>query len=105
MTVRKAITIYNFPRRVPVAEIYSTIFKNFHIVYTNGVGQSGIEVTAAHSDVDAGRVTVPPEPVILKVGWISSEMVVAPRFQICGLKTISPTRQRGRGPDSSLISA
>ena len=105
MTVRKAITIYNFPRRVPVAEIYSAIFKNFHIMYTNGVRQSGIEVTAARSDVEAGRVTVPPEPVILKVGWISSEMVVAPRFQIRGLKTISPTRQSGRGPDSSLISA
>ena len=78
MTVRKAITIYNFHRRVPVTEIYSAIFGNFHIAYTGGVGQSGIEVTAAHSDVEAGRVTVPPESIILKVGWISSETAVAP---------------------------
>ena len=73
MTVRKAITIYNFPRRVPVAKIYSAIFGNFHIAYTDGAGQSGIEVTPAHSGVEAGRITVPPDPVILKVGWIRAK--------------------------------
>jgi len=99
------ITIYNFPRKVPVAEIYSAISGNFHIAYTDGAGQSSIEVAAVQSSVEAGWVTVLPEPVVLKVGWILNEMTVAPQFQIRGLETISPTRQSGRGPDSSLISA
>ena len=105
MTVRKVITIYNFPRRVPVTEIYSAISGNFRIAYTDGAGQSSIEVTAVQSSVEAGWVTALPEPVVLKVGWISNKMTVAPQFQIRGLETISPTQQSGRGPDSFLISA
>ena len=75
MTVRKVITIYNFPRRVPVTEIYSAISRNFRITYTDGAGQSSIEVAAVQSSVGAGWVTVLPEPVVLKVVWISSELL------------------------------
>ena len=105
MTVRKAITIHNLPRRVPITEIYSAIAGNFRIAYIDGAGQSSIGVAAAQSSVEASWVTVLPELVVPKVGCISNEMVVAPQFQIRGLETISPTRKSGRGPDSSLISA
>ena len=60
--------MYKFPRRVPVAEIYSAISGNFHIAFANRAGQPSIEVTPVHSGVEAGGVTVLPEPVILKVG-------------------------------------
>ena len=94
----------NKPGPVPVAEIYPAISGNFHIAYTNGTGQSSIKVTPAHSGVEAGRVAVLAELVILKVGWISSEMAVALRFKMCGLETMPTTRRNGQGPDSSLKS-
>jgi len=72
------MTIYNFPRRVPVAEIYSAISENFHIAYTKGAERSSVEVTPTYNGVEAGQITVLPEPAILKVGWISSGMAVAP---------------------------
>jgi len=53
---------------VPVAEIYSAIFENFHIAYTDGAGQLNIRVIPARSSIEGGRVTALPEPVILKVG-------------------------------------
>ena len=63
-----------------------------------GAGKSSIEMTPVHSGTKAGRVTVLPKPVILKVGRISSETAVAPRFQMYGLGTVSTTRRNGRGP-------
>jgi len=47
---------YNFPRRVPVTEIYSAISGNFRIACTDGAGQSSIEVAAVHSGM-LGRRT------------------------------------------------
>jgi hypothetical protein len=67
VTVRKVIAIYKFPRRVPAAGIYSAISGNFHTAYANGDGQSNIKVTPTHSGVEAGRVAVPSEPVVLGV--------------------------------------
>ena len=71
-------------------------------MYTGGTGQSNIEVTRFEGDVEAGRVTALPEPVIMKVGWISSEIVNTLRFH--GLETISATQRGGQGTDSYLKS-
>jgi len=52
-----------------VAEIYSAISGNFRIAYTNGAGQLLVKHRDNTStDVEAGKITVPPGPVILKVG-------------------------------------
>ena len=59
----------------------------------------------AYSGVEAGGVTVLPEPVIQKVvGWVSCKRAMAPRFQMHGSETISTTRRNRQGPDSSLRS-
>ena len=46
--------------------------------------------------------TVLPDPVTWRASQLSSKKALAPRLQMCGLETISTTRQNGRGPDSSL---
>jgi len=101
VTVHKAITICNFPRRVPLADIHSAIL-SFHIAYTDGAGQSIIKVTLAYTNAGAGTVTALPELVTLKVKWISSKMAMASRFQMRGLETIFTTRRNGWGPDNSI---
>ena len=50
MTIRKAINLNKvfYPRRgVPLSEVYSSVFENFHFAYTGGVGQSYVEVNAS----------------------------------------------------------
>ena len=65
---------------MPIAGIYSATSEDLHIAHTGGAGQSSIGVTPACSGVGAGSVTVLPEPIILRVGRISSETPAAPRF-------------------------
>ena len=52
--------------------------------------------------VEADEIAVLPDPVTWRVGRFLSEIALAPRLQMGGLKTISMTRRNGRGPDSSL---
>ena len=104
----KRVTIHNTRyyhicrRRVPLAEVYSSISKNFRIACTNETGQSGIEATRVHSRVEEDKLNPLPDPITWRVGRCSSEMALAPRLQMRGLETISTTRRDGRGPDSSL---
>ena len=46
VTVRKTRDIYICRGRVPLSEVYSSISENFHLVHTNGIGQSCVEVNA-----------------------------------------------------------
>jgi hypothetical protein len=48
------------------------------------------------------EVAALPDPVIQRVGRVSSEIALAPRFQMRGLETISMARRSGRGPGSCL---
>ena len=105
MTVRKAGNFSKRHRRVPIAEVYSAISRNFHTAYANGTGQLGIEVVPAYGGVEIDGVTVPPDPIFRTGGWVSSERFVVPRLQMRGLETISAARRNGRGPDSFLISS
>ena len=47
VTVCKTRDIYIRHRRVPLSEVYSSISVNFHLVHTNGTGQSCVEVNAS----------------------------------------------------------
>ena len=51
----------NIPlRRVPLAEIYCSIYENFHIVYTDKTGESSVRVTPACGGVEIGGVAALP---------------------------------------------
>ena len=87
----------NFPkrrRRVPIAEVYSAIFGNFHTAYANRAGQFGVEVVPTYGGVEVDGVTVPPDPIFQKGVWSSGEPAAAPRPQMRGLETISDPTQR-----------
>ena len=47
VTVRKTRDMHIRRRRVPLSEVYSSISENFHLMYTNGTGQSYVEVNAS----------------------------------------------------------
>ena len=102
MTVRKTRDIYIRCRRVPLSEVYSSISENFHLLHTNGTGQSCVEVNAIVQYGRSRTITVPPDPVTWRAGRLSSKMALAPQLQMGGLETIPTTRRNGRGPDSSL---
>ena len=102
MTIHNTRYYHICRRRVPLAEVYSSISKNFRIACTNETGQSSIEATRTHSRVEEDKINPLPDPVTWRVGRCSSEMALAPRHQMRGLETISTTRHNGRGPDSSL---
>ena len=76
--------------------------KTFHIACTGGSLRSRIEITLPPDSLQTDEVTALPDPVIQRVGRVSSEMVLAPRFQMRGLETISMARRNGRGPGSCL---
>ena len=64
MTARKAGNIYNFPRRVPLPEVYSSISENSHVAYTNETERPSVEVTLVSGGVEVDGVVVPFDPVI-----------------------------------------
>jgi len=49
-------------RRVPLAEIYCSIYENLHIVYTNKTGEPSVGVTPACGGVEVGGVATLPAP-------------------------------------------
>ena len=104
ITVRKTRDIYIRRRRVLLSEVYSSISENFHLVHTNGTGQSCVEVNASVQYDWSRTITVLPDPVTWRADRLSSKMALAPRLQMRGLETLwlSTTRRNGRGPDSSL---
>ena len=57
---------------MPLAEVYSSISKNFHIVYTNGTEQSSIEATPGHGGVEVDKIVILPDPHSL-TGWLVFE--------------------------------
>ena len=65
--------------------------------------KSSTKVAPANIGVEAGRVTVLPEPVNPKVGWISSEIAVTPHDSRRAVwrRYVRPDATDG-GPDSSL---
>jgi hypothetical protein len=64
VTVRKAGNIYNFPRRVLLPLVYSSISENSHVAYTDETEQPSVEVTLVHGGVEVDGVVVPFGPVI-----------------------------------------
>ena len=60
MTVRKVGIIYNFPRRVPLPEVYSSISENSHVVYTNETQRPSVEVTLVRGGVEVDGIVAPP---------------------------------------------
>jgi hypothetical protein len=50
-----------------------------------------------------GLCRLPALRLIWRAGRVSSEMALAPRFQMRGSETVSKARRNGRGPDSSLF--
>ena len=88
---------------MPIAEIYSSISGALHVAWTDGTGSSSIVTMWAPKGIVVGWIAVLPDSRSSN-GWpFSSETGLSPSFQMRGLETISPTRQSGRGPDSSLI--
>ena len=67
VTVRKAGNISNFPRRVPLPEVYSSIPENSHITYTNETEGPSVEVMLACGGVEVDGVVVLSDPVIWRV--------------------------------------
>ena len=53
--------------------------------------------------IGVGWIAVLPDSRSLNDWLFSNETGLSPLFQMRGLETISPTRQSGWGPDSSLI--
>ena len=47
VTVRKTRDIHIRRRRVPLSEVYSSISENFHLMHTNGTGQSCVKVNTS----------------------------------------------------------
>ena len=95
----------NFPRRVPLPEVYSSISENSHVAYTNETERPSVEVTLVSGGVEVDGVVVPFDPVIWRACRVLSETALAPRFQMRGLETIFTTQCNVRGRDSSLVRA
>ena len=83
MTVRKIRDIYIRRRRDPLSEVYS---ENFHLVHTNGTGQSYVEVNASVQYDWSRTITVLPDPVTWRADRLSSKMALAPGLQMRGLE-------------------
>jgi hypothetical protein len=102
VTVHKTRDIYIRRRRVPLAELYCSIYEDSHIAYMRETGASSIEAASVGGGVEVGGIAVLPVPCSSE-GWLAFERNGrAPRFQIRGLGTISTSRHNGQGPDSFL---
>ena len=51
-----------------VSEVYSSISDNFHLVHTNGTGQSYVEVNDIVQYGQSRTITVLPDPVTWRAG-------------------------------------
>ena len=87
---------------VPLAEIYSSISANLHVVYTDENEELGVGMVPAQGGVEVAGITAFPDPEVRRIGRALSKTALAPRLQMRGLETISAARHNGRGPDSSL---
>ena len=88
ITVRKTRDIYIRRRRVLLSEVYSSISENFHLVHTNGTGQSYVEVNASVQYDWSRTITVLPDPVTWRADRLSSKMALAPGLQMRGLEKL-----------------
>ena len=60
MTIRKTKGIYIRCRGVPLAEVYSSISKDLHVAYVDGIASSSLGSTPAFGGLEAGEVAVLP---------------------------------------------
>ena len=102
MTIRSAIYYHIHRRRVPSAEIYSSISANLHVAYADENEELGVEMVPARGGAEVAGIAVFPDPEIRRIGRVLSKTASAPQLQMRGLETISAARHNGRGPDSSL---
>jgi hypothetical protein len=65
VTVRKAGNTYNFPRRVPLPEVYSSICENSCVAYINETTNARLTLTCGGVQVDVAVVL--SDPVIWRV--------------------------------------
>jgi hypothetical protein len=102
VTIRSAIYYHIHRRRVPLAEIYSSISANLHVVYADENEDLGVEMVPAWGGAEVAGIAAFPDPEIRSIGRVLSKTTLAPRLQMRGLETISAAQHNGRGPDSSL---
>jgi hypothetical protein len=102
VTIRKVIYYHIHRRRVPSAEIYSSISANFHVTYTDENEELGVEMVPAQGGVEVAGIAAFPDPEIRRIDRALSKTALAPRLQMRGLEAISAAQHNGRGPDSSL---
>ena len=102
MTICSAIYYHIHRRRVPLAEIYSSISANLHVVYADENEESGIEMVPAQGGAEVAGIAAFPDPEIHSIGWVLGKTALALRLQMHGLETISAAQHNGWGPDSSL---
>jgi hypothetical protein len=102
VTIRSTIYYHIHRRRVPLAEIYSSISASLHVTYTDENEELGAEMAPARGGAEVAGVAAFPDPNIRRIGRVLSKTALAPRLQMRGLETISAAQHNGRGPDSSL---
>jgi hypothetical protein len=101
VTIRKVIYYRIHRRRVPLAEIYSSISANLRVAYADETEELGVEMAPAQGGVEVVGIAAFPDPEIRRIGRALSKTALAPRLQMRGLETISAAQHNGRGPDSS----
>jgi hypothetical protein len=102
VTIRSTIYYHIHRRRVPLAEIYSSISANLHVAYADENEELGVEMVPAWGGAEVAGIAAFPDPEIRSIGWVLSKTALAPRLQMRGLEAISAAQHNGRGPDSSL---
>ena len=87
MTIRNAIYYRIHRRRVPLAEIYSSVSANSHVAYIDENEESGVEVVPAQGGVGIAGIAALPDIEIRRTDRVSSKTALAPRSQMRGLET------------------